>query len=80
MAPDKSLYQQRTTIHHHPQNLERALNLSILAVSGSGEISRVESNSAAGALPSIPLSFNFAIILLPRSLVGTVYSQNLDGI
>ena len=29
---------------HHPPNQERAINLSILLVSGPGEISRVESN------------------------------------
>ena len=58
-------------MHHHPPNRERALNLSILPVSGPGEISRVESNYAAGstpggALPSIPLSFSFATILPPE--------------
>ena len=30
--------------YHHPQNQERALNLSILIVSGPGEFPRVESN------------------------------------
>ncbi|EMC26045.1 hypothetical protein SMU86_10567, partial [Streptococcus mutans U2A] len=34
----------RTAMHHHPQNQERALNLSILIVSGPGEFPRVESN------------------------------------
>ncbi|EMF07909.1 hypothetical protein SEPMUDRAFT_55166 [Sphaerulina musiva SO2202] len=28
-------------MHHHPQNQERALNLSILLVSGPGEFPRV---------------------------------------
>ena len=42
--PDKSLHQLRTAMHHHPPNRERALNLSILPVSGPGEFSRVESN------------------------------------
>ena len=31
-------------MHHHPLNQERALNLSILTVSGPGEFSRVELN------------------------------------
>jgi hypothetical protein len=31
-------------MHHQPPNQERALNLSILTVSGPGEFSRVESN------------------------------------
>ncbi len=58
-------------MHHHPPDQERALNLSILPVSGPGEISRVGSNKAAGstpggALPSIPLSFSFATILPPE--------------
>ncbi len=42
--PDKSLHQLRTAMHHHPPNQERALNLSILTVSGPGEFSRVGSN------------------------------------
>ncbi len=55
-------------MHHLPQNQERALNLSILTVSGPGEFPRVESNQAAGptpggALPSISLSFSLATIL-----------------
>ncbi|MCP9258863.1 putative rRNA intron-encoded homing endonuclease [Dirofilaria immitis] len=32
--PDKSLHQLRTAMHHQPPNHERALNLSILTVSG----------------------------------------------
>ena len=31
--PDKSLHQSRAAMHHHPKNQERALNLSILAMS-----------------------------------------------
>jgi hypothetical protein len=31
-------------MHHHPYNQERAINLSILNMSGPGEFSRVESN------------------------------------
>lgn len=31
-------------MHHHPQNQERAVNLSILTVSGPGKFPRVESN------------------------------------
>ncbi len=55
-------------MHHFPQNQERAINLSILTVSGPGEFPGVESNWAAdstpgGALPSIPLSFSLATIL-----------------
>jgi hypothetical protein len=58
-------------MHHHPPNQERALNLSILLVSGPGEVPRVESNWATGstpggALPSIPLSFGLATILPPE--------------
>ena len=50
-------------MHHHPPNQERAINLSILTVSGPGEFPRVESNLAAGstpggALPSTHLSFS----------------------
>ena len=36
--------QLRMAMHHHPLNQERALNLSILTVSGPGEFSRVEPN------------------------------------
>ena len=35
-------------MHHHIENEERAINLSILAVPGPGEFFRVESNEAAG--------------------------------
>jgi hypothetical protein len=31
-------------MHHHPKDQERALNLSILILSGPGEFPRVESN------------------------------------
>jgi hypothetical protein len=31
-------------MHHHPYNQERAINLSILSMSGPGEFPRVESN------------------------------------
>src|SRR5690606_8761868 len=41
-------------MHHHPHNQERALNLSILNVSGPGEFPRVESKSAACATPRPP--------------------------
>jgi len=58
-------------MHYHQPNQERALNLSILAVSGPGEVPRVESNLATdatpgGALPSIPLSFSCATIPAPE--------------
>ena len=32
--PDESLHQLRTAVHHHPQNQERAINMSILTMSG----------------------------------------------
>ncbi|KAH3798840.1 hypothetical protein DPMN_152443 [Dreissena polymorpha] len=38
------LHQLATAMHHHLPNQERALNLSILTVSGPGEVPRVESN------------------------------------
>ena len=41
---DKLLQELRAAMHHFPPNQERALNLSILSVSGPGEFSRVESN------------------------------------
>ena len=41
---------KKTTMHHHTENKERAINLSILAVSGPGEFLRVESDEAAGWL------------------------------
>ena len=37
--PDRSPHQLRTAMHHHPYNQERAFNLSILLMSGPGEIS-----------------------------------------
>ena len=42
--PDKSLHQSGAAMHHRPQDQERALNLSIPAASGPGNIPRVESN------------------------------------
>ena len=36
-------------MHHHPQNRERAVNPSILTMSGPGGFSRVESNEAFGS-------------------------------
>jgi hypothetical protein len=42
--PDKSLHQPGTAMHHHPLNQERAINLSILSMSGPGKFPRVESN------------------------------------
>ena len=44
LSEDNSLHQPRTAMHHHPQNQERAINLSILTMSGPGEFPRVESN------------------------------------
>jgi hypothetical protein len=42
--PDKSLHQLKTAMHRLPQDQERAINLSILVVSGLGKFPRVESN------------------------------------
>ena len=54
----EQFHQLRTAVHRHPENHERAINLAILPVSGTGEIPRVESNYATGstsggALPSL---------------------------
>lgn len=38
------LHQLRTAMHHHPQDPEIAINLSIPSMSGPGEVSCVESN------------------------------------
>ena len=40
---DDSLHQLRTAMHHHTENEERGVNLSVLNVSRPGEFSRVES-------------------------------------
>ena len=58
-------------MHHHTENEERAINLSIRAVSGPGEFSLAESKGAAGstpggALPSIASCFRLATMLLPE--------------
>eukprot|EP00796_Vickermania_ingenoplastis_P012781 gene12780-gene10329 len=58
-------------MHHHSRNRERTLNLSILILSGSGKVPRVESNYTArstscGAIPSISLSFTLANVLPPE--------------
>ena len=41
---DNLRHELRTAMHHHPKDQERALNLSILILSGPGEFPRVESN------------------------------------
>ncbi|CAN8178084.1 unnamed protein product, partial [Coccothraustes coccothraustes] len=51
-------------MHHHPRNRERALNLSILSVSGPGEVSPAGSapfslsGLAAGRPPARPPSLS----------------------
>lgn len=42
--PDRSLHELRTAMHHNSSNQERALNLSILKMSGPDKFPRVESN------------------------------------
>ncbi|KFD59986.1 hypothetical protein M514_27834 [Trichuris suis] len=49
--PDKSLHQLRTAMHHYPLNQERALDLSILTVFGTGDFTTI--------LPPEPKHFGF---------------------
>lgn len=42
--PNKSLHRPKAAMHHHWENRERTINLSILTLSGSGKVPRVESN------------------------------------
>ncbi|KFD59711.1 hypothetical protein M514_28111, partial [Trichuris suis] len=50
-CPDKSLHQLRTAMHHYPLNQERALDLSILTVFGTGDFATI--------LPPEPKHFGF---------------------
>ncbi|KFD59751.1 hypothetical protein M514_28071, partial [Trichuris suis] len=50
-SPDKSLHQLRTAMHHYPLNQERALDLSILTVFGTGDFATI--------LPPEPKHFGF---------------------
>ncbi|KAK9952829.1 hypothetical protein ABG768_005103 [Culter alburnus] len=78
--PDKSLHQLRTAMHHHPQNRERAINLSILSV--SGPVSALQPYS-----PRNPKTLGFPARCseghgnnAAGSRVGIVYGRNYDGI
>ena len=71
-------------MHHHPLNQERAINLSILTMSGPGEFAKAEPDQATrpplGAVfPSMPLSFSLATILLPEPN-NFDFSQGAEGV
>jgi hypothetical protein len=61
-------------MHHHPENSERALRLSILAMYRPSSFPHVESNKATvsmigDAVPLVPLSLSLAT----KSLLGACY-------